>query len=611
VGIDRRRGPDGVRAILAQPPKTFGHLCDYLFMARPQVALTSRLKDLKANLERLLSFLVAAIVVAEASSSPALTVGDPQKPGRLQQEILDAYRNGAREITINPGAYVLPSSPGPASLFFANMKDVVISAQKVELSMTAPKDALGFYACENLVFRGAAVHYDHPRFCQARILGFGTDPDKGDYYDAQIDAGYPLGARFRSAYVFDPKQAKIKFRTGDMSARNVEKLDQPGKVRIFWGGHNLLPPAYNVQPGDSVVCRGDGSTLLHADDCQNCTFQDLNLYWGGVFGIFETGRSRGNHYLGICLTRGPVPPGATNAPLISQSADGLHSAAARLGPDIENCTFENMCDDAVAIHGYYAKILVVSNNSLTINRQLFEAGDLARVSSANGFMEEAKVETARRLSNGNWLVTLERPIAAKAGYKAGNPSASGAGYKILHNTIRNNRARGILAKGDDGLIEGNLIEGSTMSGISIGPEGSWGEADYCRNVVVRNNVVTNTDYATNGQGENGAVRIHGDGALGNCSIQIENNRLGSVLGPNLIIEWAAGVKVAGNTFDAAQRKPRGNVQRDQAVIWLEHATDVSLANNQVTGGMPNSDALVRLGRDVTAVTGAKTGLSRN
>ena len=567
-------------------------------------------RTVTTRFQEVFRFTLLVAVLSVPATSSALAVGDPLQPGKLEQEINDAYRSGARTITINPGKYVMPAKPGGASLSFRQMKDVIISANQVEFSFVDPKDALGFYGCANLTFGGAAIHYDHPRFCQAKILGFGTDPAKGAYYDVQIDLGYPRNARFKSAYVFDPTQRKIKLRTGDMSARSVEALDETGKVRVFWGNPRVSPPAYNVQEGDYLVCRGDGGTLLHADRCEGCTFRDLALYWGGVFGIFETGPSRGNHYLAISLTCGPVPPGATNAPFISQSADGLHSAGARVGPDIERCTFESMCDDAFAIHGYFVDIVAVSGKNLTVKKSSFEVGDVARISSAKGFSDEAKVQSVSRLPDGAWLVTLDHEMEAQAGYKVGNPSASVAG-KIVNNTIRNNRARGILAKGDDGLIEANLIDGSTMSGISIGPEYDWNEADYCHNVEVRNNVVRNTDYAANGQGENGAVLIHGDGAKGNRNILIENNRLESVLGPNLIVEWADGVKIAGNTFDLAQRLPQGNKQRDQAAIWLRHVRDVSFTGNVVKGRADiNSDLFVLMGEDVTGLSGASMGVVR-
>lgn len=557
-----------------------------------------------------LTISLVAGSVSPLTSEAATTVGDPREPGKLHQQIVDAYQRGVRTITIRPGIYVLPAGGGPASLAFRDMKDVTIIADQVGFSVTDSKDALGFYSCENLVFRGATIHYDHPRFCQAKILGFGNDPAKGAYYDVQIDAGYPLNSRFGSAYVFDPAQGRIKLRTGDMSARSVEALNQTGKVRIFWGSSRVLPASYNVKEGDYVVSRGDGNTLLHTDGCKRCTFQDLSLYWGGVFGIFETGPSHGNRYVRIHLTRGPIPPGATNAPLISQSADGFHSASARLGPEIEGCSFESMCDDGIAIHGYLADIVAVSGNGLTLNRSLFEIGDLARISDTKGRLEEATVQSVKKLQEGRYLVTLDRAVQATAGGKVGNPSASGAGYKLRNNTIRNNRARGILAKGDDGLIEGNVIDGSTMSGISIGPEYGWNEGDYCRTVVIRNNVIKNTDYATNGQGRNGAVLIHGDGAKGNRDIRIENNQLCSVLGPNLIIQWSEGVKVTGNTFDMTQRRPCGDVRLDKAAVWVEHAHDVSLADNMVLGAAPNGGVLVPLGEDATAVTGVHTWRSR-
>src|SRR5213079_2064745 len=62
-------------------------------------------------------------------------------------------------------------------------------------------------------------------------------------------------------------------------------------------------------------------------------------------------------------------------------------------------------------------------------------------------------------------VVTEPPLAAGFDWQASNPSALGSGFVIRNNIIRNHRARGILVKADDGLIEGNTIDGSTIAGI--------------------------------------------------------------------------------------------------------------------------------------------------
>ena len=538
----------------------------------------------------------------------AAPIGNPQNAADLPQQIAEAYKNGEREITIAPGKYVLPGGQDGASLMLRDMKNVTIDATGVEFSMTDGKDAIGVANCENLILRGPTAHYDHPRFSQAKILAFGTD-EKGPFYEVQIDAGYPFDANWKASYIFDGAARKIKFRTWDMGAKSVEKQNDKGRTRVYWKNAEVLPPKYNVAVGDYLVCRGDGSSLLHVEASKNCTFENLNFYWGGIFGIFETGPNAANRYLNIKISTGPAPPGGENAPLISQSADGLHSAAARIGPDIQNCTFENMCDDAFAIHGYFVDVLAVDGAKLTTKALWggsgFQVGDVARLSSDKGYQDEAKVVAIEK-QNENFILTLERALGVKVGYKAGNASASGAGYKLIGNTIRNNRARGILVKGDNGLIENNLIDGSTMSGISIGPEYYWNEAGYCRNVMVRGNTIRNTNYATNNFGRNGALLIHGDGTKGNKNITIQNNLFEKISGPSLIIEWADGVQITNNSFRDTHALSVGDDDMAHSLIWLAHSRDIVLSGNSVSNAGADLKTPLFTAEDVTNVNGTLT-----
>ena len=555
------------------------------------------------RLRNRLSILLLALSLPLASL--AQTVGSPQRAADLEKDIMAALADGRKSVKVEPGKYTVSKT-----LEFRQLKDVALDFSIVELSVTSAGEAVNFSRCENTVFRGSTIYYDHPRFSQAKILAIGSDHLKGPYYDVQIDAGYPFSADFKRSQLFDPKTRRIRFGTWDFGVKGIEGPDDKGRARFFWDSSNMLPPRCNVGVGDYVVCRGDGATLLHTDSCKNCTFENLSLYWGGIFGVFETGASYGNHYWKITILPGPVPPGGTHRPLISQSADGLHSAAARIGPDIENCDFENMCDDGFAIHGYLATIESVSGATVTVKNSTFAVGDLARISGTGGFVGEAAVKVVERTHDGGFRITLNKALDAKVGDKVGNPSASGKGYKILNNIVRNNRARGILAKGDNGLIEGNLIDGSTMSGISIGPEYWCDEGDYCTDVTIRNNTIRNTNYASNGFGRNGAIWVHGDGGMGNRNIVIEGNRIESVVGPNLIIEWADGVSVTGNTFTNSHMQTVGNGDEAGAVVWLTHCTNIDLSKNSVSNPGLFQRTLLSSGKGVGTVKGREAGVTK-
>ena len=146
-------------------------------------------------------------------------------------------------------------------------------------------------------------------------------------------------------------------------------------------------------------------------------------------------------------------------------------------------------------------------------------------------------------------ITLDRPLQVPAGAKANNPNHCGRGFKILRCRLGNTRSRGILVKADDGLIDGCTIEGCGMSAISIGPEYYWGEANYCWNVTVSNNIIRN---CVKRNGDDGTIFVHGDGAIGNRHIVIRDNTFDTDYGQSIMkLEWAEGLQVTGNKVSRA------------------------------------------------------------
>ena len=76
----------------------------------------------------------------------------------------------------------------------------------------------------------------------------------------------------------------------------------------------------------------------------------------------------------------------------------------------------------------------------------------------------------------------------------------GNGFRIRNCTMGHNRARGLLIKASDGVIENNLIEGVEGWAVQISPEYEWMEGGYSRNIPIRGNT-----FRANG----GSVHIAG------------------------------------------------------------------------------------------------------
>jgi len=144
------------------------------------------------------------------------------------------------------------------------------------------------------------------------------------------------------------------------------------------------------------------------------------------------------------------------------------------------------------------------------------------------------------------------PIGLRFDCVVVNTNAVGAGYSIRDSQISNHRARGMLLKGTDGLVENNTITNSSLGGIIITPELYWCEAGFARNVTIRGNTLILTSSGDQSYGGIGLGAVAPGGLLshspGASAIVIEDNVL---------------------------------VDASYAPIWLNAAGNVTLRNNRL------------------------------
>lgn len=543
---------------------------------------------------RISGTLFAIIALLAGHATFAVDVGNPEKPADLPRALAETYSGGAREIVIRPGTYLLPGT-GKDTLLFERWQDARISAAGVTLIFEELNHRpVRFDRCSNVTFKGAVLRFVSHACSQGRITAAGADRD-GPYCDWQIDAGYPseLARLGKTLNLVDQKTRLIKAGTSDIGYKAIAPLG-PGLYRLHFA--RGLPAHLAV--GDWFVTRyAGGSTLLHLDTSRNVTVQDVVCQNGGFGTFFETGGGS-NHLIGCKVTFGPKPPGATEAPLVSCGADGFHSVGTDVGPEVRDCVFEGVfLDDCIAIHGTFRSVAEVSGRIVTLEGEHdggFAAGEPVRFSDKAGFFAQANCTAVQRVDGPahRLKVTLDQDLPIPVGAKGNNPNRCGRGFKIINTRLGNTRSRGILVKADDGLIDGCTIEGCVMSGLSVGPEYYWNEANYVWNLVVSNN--TFRDCNKHGT-DHAVLLVHGDGAIGNRSIAIINNRFES--GPCrsvLSLEWADGIDLRLNTFINAPQ-PR---DAKPAMIRLAHTRSVKLFGNVVTNLGPYPGDLVEEGPDV-------------
>jgi len=502
-----------------------------------------------------------------ATGTPQLT---PDHPELLQRAILEAYKAGAHRITVPPGTYrITPPANGP-HLQIADLSDFEIDARGVYLIFSdQTRGGIEFRNCRNVRFRGAQIAHQVPPFTQGVIEGIGWT---GKWYDIRIEKGYPTNLdnpRYFSvhtlAHLFDPQSRLLKAKAYDLSSERIQRSGQD-RFRVYWNRASG-PMLHPVSVGDLIAFRGSGLHNITVIDCARVDLTGVTIYNAGNFAIWESGGEGENHY-SVTVKRGSRPPGATTDPLLSSTADAFHSTNARKGPVLERCDFEGMADDGIAIHGTYSFVFQANGNRLVINQNTFRPGDPLRLMAvADRPAGDAVVESVRHLpdfvsrrksrrntrddnTGGPYFeVALNHPLPADFDFLASNPAASGRGFVLRGNRIRNHRARGMLLKAEEGLVEDNVIDGSSMGGIVLSSEVWWNEASYSRNTVIRGNTIRHVAYAP---AQRGAMVIANTEApvvgCGHQHISIEQNVFERLDGVNLYLTSACDVSVTGNRF---------------------------------------------------------------
>ena len=186
--------------------------------------------------------------------------------------------------------------------------------------------------------------------------------------------------------------------------------------------------------------------------------------------------------------------------------------------------------------------------------------------------------------------------------------------------IRNNRARGMNIKGDNGTILDNVVDGSSAGGIEVGPEPGWDESGCSCHLLIAGNLIRHVGYATAYAPplwEAGAVSILGNtGAsavnFGHNGIAVVGNRFVDDNGINLLITDTRNMLVSGNTFTRSMRSPNNRGAdyhfNTSSLVWLQQCKNILLAGNRVIDPGAAMKKLVGMGPGVCNVRGTHDGV---
>ncbi len=271
-----------------------------------------------------------------------------------------------------------------------------------------------------------------------------------------------------------------------------------GVIRIF-DAVRLMPNVGWVLTVKGMVSPNRTSPAIRIARSKDLHIEDVTIHHAGGMGIIVQ-RTDGATLRNVNVT---LPPDSGR--LVTTTADATHFNGCRGDILLEDCTFENMLDDATNIHGCFVRIERLIGDKTLICRRIhsqqrglivMEAGDEVRFLTSGNLQPyaDASVVSTRELNSDLFEVTLNQlPADGVREASALYNTTWQPKLTIRSCTVRNNRARTMLiATAGDVLIEDSTFEHSSMAGIQFeGDNGFWWESGPTRNVLIRRNLFRN------------------------------------------------------------------------------------------------------------------------
>ncbi len=490
--------------------------------------------------------------------------------------ITEALERGERHITLPKAEYWLtPEFGQSAYLRLKGVKDTLIDFSGSKFVGTVKTRMVDLQDCVRVILKNLTIDYADLPFTQAVI----TNVDAEGSWDVKIINGYPVpDGNEKDAGSCWPIQVYGKV---DLELKNPMRFREG--IAVMKTGVDTFKISSGKDRrgnvGDIAVwsmkekTRPTEVSAIKSLRCSECRFEDITEYATPHGCAYEDYFGDANTYLRCQIVRCP-PEEDLFSRALKRLRSGNHDAnmhrGAVRGPQIIDCEAKYHCDDCVNISGMYGLVteskgddelrILVNYLGLSI-----DDGDMCQVMTYEGkSLPDIKIikvtadgdttEEEKSYMNtlGFWpgiakgcrkayRLKLERPLHLARGSVIISNRHQGNGFVIRGCDFGYNRARGLLIKASNGLIESNRIERCAGTAISIATEYEWMEGGCSRNLVVRGNVCRENGGGIQVGGNNGARKPLP--ANSHYDISIVDN---TVDGEGILLEGCTGGEVRRN-----------------------------------------------------------------
>ena len=547
----------------------------------------------------LLSLQVHAIGPQVPKARPyGLPTYEPQEAGKLDSNtfvewVQQEVKSGHRNVGLKEGQYEASAGYDDAHILFKDLKGVTVWMDGVNMTMSKDDlNAFNILNCTDLHTYGPTVWWDLPGFSQATVsevkrTGDGSTPGNGDYdITIHLDAGYDpkylldVSTNYLDGAYTDPSTGRLQAGPG-WSTLSGQASPVPGRPMYYtFPAPNLY---FVPQIGHKILARGKFIFCNHVADSTRTVINDFTLLNCAGFGWFSSGNRRTTFDSLSIKPADFAPPGGTELPARSSSADGIHSAGDFIGPTFNHCLFSALDDDCMAVHGTLYDITgdADSASSIMTSNGVGISGEVVNFYADETF-EYLGRATIKSVSEDKPIIITFTTVLPKnvssqlTSTMWVNTARLGSGFQVLNTHTTGNRGRGIITKASNGLIQNNTFEGVSYGAITMGPEfSSWGEAGYVHNLALKDNVVRDCNYLNKA---GSAVQLHGDGGPQaknlptgmNSNITIDGLVIDGVSSSNLLLEATNKLSIRNVEFR--------NAYQDDAVLWESNPGALITAN---------------------------------
>jgi lysophospholipase L1-like esterase len=466
-------------------------------------------------------------------------------------QLMEDAMNG--KFGVNPERTIFQAYyPYVRGLDFRGISGLTIEAQAATLLCEGWMEPVSVDQATNVTIRGLTIDYKRKPYSAGTIVAKGDD-----YFDAVIEDQYPIRPSMPVPRVmyWDPKALRL---LGNGDAKRVEIIApqtvrihvQPKMMAIIDEGIQIaLPHSMHFRPA---------ILIQHAD---NIRLDGVTIHSQPGMGIL------GHHSGNVVLSRVNVVPAPGS--FVSTTTDATHFTSSTGEIRIENSQFAGHGDDALNVHNYYYSIAAAKRRghySLTVPVNVHagvldypDVGDSLDLVSA-GSLEPVKSVVVKSVAPNPQQMRTEVEIDGDlpedlSQYYLINTTRLPK-VEIVGNSFLSHRARSILVKTRNVLIERNLFIGTVGTAIHIAAEGSWHEGVPSANVVIRDNRILG-----------GGV---GDGTVAGASaiaVNIDSKESSTV-------PLHRGLLIEGNTIVA---------EGAYRCIFLSRVEGVEIRHNEVSG----------------------------